>query len=181
MYNALLQEEAKDRRVLQTAQERVIKIQDEGETDSGQLKIAQAAARKAQRDLDKSSQAALEAEVLIQDLTDRAKEVEANLNQLDREVKATVTSSQRKKIEQKQKKRRQAVDQLTELKDSGTTINMDNNLHDTEAKILADLQGRNKVTVHNTYSAQVKKTLAKDLSKPASELKGSLGSTDANK
>ena len=42
MYNVLLQEEAKDRRVLQTAQERVIKIQDEGETDSGQLKRAQA-------------------------------------------------------------------------------------------------------------------------------------------
>ena len=83
-------------------------------------------------------------------------------------MKATATSSQRKKIEQKQKKRRQAMDQLTELKDSGTTINMDNNLHDTEAKILADLQGRNNATVHNTYSAQVKKTLAKDLGKPAS-------------
>ena len=181
MYNALLQEEAKDRRVLQTAQERVIKIQDEGETDSGQLKRAQLTARKAQRALDKSSQAALEAEVVVQDLTDRAKEAEANLNQLDGEVKATATSSQRKKIEQKQQKRRQAVDQLTELKDSGTTINMDNNLHDTEAKILADLQGRNKATVHNTYSAQVKKTLAKDLGKPASELKGSLGSKDAYK
>ena len=42
MYNALTQEEAKDQRVLQAAQERVLKVKDEGETDSSHLKRAQA-------------------------------------------------------------------------------------------------------------------------------------------
>ena len=181
LLKALTQEQARDQRVLQAAQERVQKIQSEGESDTGQLRRAQAAARKAQKAFDRTSQALLEADTDLATAIARADEAKANLNQLDGEVKATATSPQRKKIETKKNKRRQSVNQLTELKHSGTTINMDNNLHDTEAKILADLQGRNKATVHNTYSAQVKKKLAKDLSKPASKLNGSLGSKDVYK